>query len=463
MGTMLVKNTAVTVTMDNNRREIKNGGLFAVDNQITQVAPTNELPQTADTVLDLKDHIVLPGLINTHHHMYQSLTRALAMEMNLFSWLKTLYPIWGNLTNEAIYASTQTALSELVLSGCTTSSDHLYVFPSGCRLDSQIEAATEIGVRFHAARGSMSLGESKGGLPPDAVTEDEPFILKDSQRLIESYHDNGRFAMMRVVLAPCSPFSVTPDLMRQSAEMARAYGVRLHTHLAETIEEEAFCVELFGERPVPYIQSLGWTGEDVWHAHCVHMSQPEIELFGQTGTGVAHCPSSNMILGSGIAPVLAWREANISVGLGVDGSASNDGNHLLGEARQAMLLQKVAPDRYLSEKPGGRGGFAGDANSMTARQALEIATRGGADVLGRNDIGHLAPGMAADFIAINLNQLAYAGAHDPVAAVLYCQPRTVDYSVINGRIIVNQGQITTVDTPTVVEKHRRVAREMVEK
>lgn len=461
MGSMLVKNTAVTITMDNDRREINNGGLYIEDNQIVQVDETAVLPQTADTILDLKDHIVLPGLINTHHHMYQTLTRALAMEMDLFSWLKTLYPIWGNLTNKAIYTSTQTALSELVLSGCTTSSDHLYVFPNNCRLDSQIEAATEIGMRFHAARGSMSLGESKGGLPPDSVTEEEPFILKDSQRLIEIYHDNGRFAMMRIVLAPCSPFSVTPDLMRQSADMARAFGVRLHTHLAETIEEEAFCLETFGARPVPYIESLGWTGDDVWHAHCVHMSQNEIDLFGQTGTGVAHCPSSNMILASGIAPVLAWREAGVPVGLGVDGSASNDGNHLLGEARQAMLLQKVAPDRYLSSAPGGRGGFAGDAKAMTARQALEIATRGGAAVLGRDDIGHLAPGMAADFIAINLNQLAYAGAHDPVAAVLYCQPRTVDYAVINGRIIVNQGQITTIDLPNLVETHNRIAREMV--
>lgn len=461
MPTMLVKNTAVTLTLNDNRDEIKNGGLYIEDNQIVQVGPTDELPETADTVLDLKEHILLPGLINTHHHMYQSLTRALAMEMDLFSWLKTLYPIWGKLTNDAIYTSTQTALAELVLSGCTTSSDHLYIFPNDCRLDSQIEAATEMGVRFHAARGSMSLGESKGGLPPDHVTEEEPFILKDSQRLIESYHDGSRFAMMRIVLAPCSPFSVTPDLMRQSAEMARAYGVRLHTHLAETIEEEAFCLEQFGARPVPYIESLGWTGSDVWHAHCVHMSQPETELFGQTGTGVAHCPSSNMILASGIAPVVAWREANVPVGLGVDGSASNDGNHLLGEARQAMLLQKVAPDRYLSQTPGGRSGFAGDAQAMTARQALEVATRGGAAVLGRDDIGHLAPGMAADFIAINLNQLAYAGAHDPVAALLYCQPRTVDYAVINGRIIVNQGQLTTVDVPTLVEKHNKIAKAIV--
>ena len=463
MSTLLVKNTAVTVTMDDQRQEIKYGGLFIRDNVIEQVGPTDSLPETADTVLDLTDHIVLPGFVNTHHHMYQTLTRALAQEMDLFSWLKTLYPIWANLSDEAIYISTKTALIEMMLSGCTATSDHLYVFPNDCTLDSQIRAASEMGVRFHASRGSMSLGESDGGLPPDRVTEDEAFILKDSQRLIETYHNNDRHSMMRIVLAPCSPFSVTPDLMRQSAELARAYpGVRLHTHLAETIEEEAFCLEVFGARPVPYIESLGWTGDDVWHAHCVHMSNEEIDVFSRTGTGVAHCPSSNMILASGIAPVVQWRDAGVRVGLGVDGSASNDGNHMIGEARMAMLLQKVAPDRYLSEAPGGRGGFAGDAKSMNARQALELATRGGASVLGRDDIGYLAPGMSADFIAINLNQIAYAGAHDSVAAVLYCQPRTVDYSVINGKVVVENGRLTTVDPDQIVRRHREIALSMVQ-
>lgn len=462
MSTLLVKNTAVLVTMDETRREIVNGGLFVRDNVIEQVGPTDTLPETADTVLDLRGHIVLPGLINTHHHMYQTLTRALAMELDLFSWLKTLYPIWANLSDEAIAVSTKTALAELMLSGCTTSSDHLYIFPNDCTLDSEIRAAQEMGVRFHAARGSMSLGESDGGLPPDRVTEDEAFILKDSQRLIETYHDNGRYSMMRLVLAPCSPFSVTPDLMRESAALARAYpGVRLHTHLAETIEEEAFCLETFGQRPVPYIQSLGWTGKDVWHAHCVHMSDPEIELFSRTGTGVAHCPGSNMILASGIAPLVAWRDAGVRVGLGVDGSASNDSGDLIGEARLAMLLQKVAPDRYLSKAPGGRDGFAGLATAMSARQALELATRGSASVLGREDIGYLASGMAADFIAINLNRLPYAGAHDPVAAVLYCQPQPVDLSVVNGRIVVQGGQLTTVDIEPIRERHHQIALAMV--
>ena len=462
MESLLIKNTAVLVTMDDERREIVNGGLFVRGNVIEQVGPTNELPETADTVLDLSGHIVLPGLINTHHHLYQTLTRVMAQNNNLFDWLTTLYPIWANLTDEAIYVSTITGLAELALSGCTTSSDHLYIFPNDCTLDSQIRAAQEIGVRFHAARGSMSLGESQGGLPPDRVTEKEPFILKDSQRLIETYHDASRHAMMRVVLAPCSPFSVTPDLMRESANMARAYGVRLHTHLAETLEEEEFCLQTFGQRPVPYVESLGWTGDDVWHAHCVHMSQPEIDLFGKTQTGVAHCPSSNMRLSSGIAPVLAWRGAGVPVGLGVDGSASNDGGHLLTEARQAMLLQRVAPDRYLSEQPGGRGGFGGRPDAMSARQALEIGTRGGAAVLGRDDIGYLAPGMSADFIALNLNQVAFAGAlHDPVAAVLLCQPPSVDYSVINGKIVVKEGQLITVDLMPHLEKHNAIAAKMI--
>ncbi|MCB9008499.1 MAG: 8-oxoguanine deaminase [Ardenticatenaceae bacterium] len=462
MGTLLVKNTAVLVTMDDDRREIANGGLFIRDNVIEQVGPTADLPQTADSVLDLSGHIVLPGLVNTHHHLYQSLTRVLAQDNNLFDWLTTLYPIWANLSDEAIYISTITGLAELALSGCTTSSDHLYIFPNDCTLDSQIRAAQEIGVRFHAARGSMSLGESDGGLPPDRVTEDEAFILKDSQRLIESYHDASRHAMLRVVLAPCSPFSVTPDLMRESANMARAYGVRLHTHLAETLEEEEFCLQTFGQRPVPYVESLGWTGDDVWHAHCVHMSQPEIDLFGKTQTGVAHCPNSNMRLASGIAPLLAWRDAGVPVGLGVDGSASNDGGHLLNEARQAMLLQRVAPDRYLSEAPGGRGGFGGRPDALSARQALEIGTRGGAAVLGRDDIGYLAPGMSADFIALNLNQLAFSGAlHDPVAAVLLCQPPTVDYSVINGKIVVENGRLTTIDLIPHLEKHNNIAAKMI--
>ncbi len=464
MSTLLVKNAQIVVTMDAQRQELANGGLFIRDNIIEQVGPTATMPETADIVLNLRDHIILPGLVNTHHHLYQSLTRVMAQDNNLFDWLTTLYPIWANLTDEAIYVSTLTGLAELMLSGCTTSSDHLYIYPNDCTLDSQIRAAHEIGMRFHAARGSMSLGESQGGLPPDRVTEDEAFILKDSQRLIEQYHDPARHAMLRVVLAPCSPFSVTPDLMRESANLARTYGVRLHTHLAETLEEEEFCLQTFGKRPVEYVESLGWTGDDVWHAHCVHMSHDEIDLFGRTGTGVAHCPNSNMRLASGIAPLLSWRAAGVPVGLGVDGSASNDGGHLLNEARQAMLLQRVAPHRYLSEKPGGRGGFGGKPDAMSARQALELATLGGAAVLGRNDIGSLAPGMSADFIAINLNQLAYTGSlHDPVAAVVFNQSQNVDYSVINGKVVVENGQLTTLELAPHIQRHNEIARSMIQK
>jgi 8-oxoguanine deaminase len=448
MGTLLVKNARVLVTMDAERREIAGGGLFARDGMIEQVGASADLPATADEVLDLSGHVVLPGLVNTHHHLYQTLTRAVpaAQDADLFHWLKTLYPIWANLTPEAVYVSTLTGLAELALSGCTTVFDHLYIYPNGCRLDDEIRAAQEIGVRFHASRGSMSLGESQGGLPPDRVVEREDFILQDTQRLIEHYHDAGRGAMLRIVVAPCSPFSVTPDLMRQSARLARALGVRLHTHLAETLDEERFCLEQFGHRPAAYMETLDWVGEDVWFAHSVHVNDAEIGLYARTGCGVAHCPSSNMRLASGIAPVVKYRAGGVKVGLGVDGSASNDGSHMLGEARQALLLARVL----------------GDPGALTARQALELATLGGAAVLGRDDIGALAPGMCADFFALDLNRLDYAGAlHDPVAAVIFCAPQWADYTVINGKVIVREGRVTTVEMGRVVERHNRVAREMV--
>ena len=471
MSTLLVKNAAFVVTMDDDRQEISDGGLYIRNNIIEQVGKSADLPSSADTVLDLSGHVVIPGLVNTHHHMYQTLTRVLAQDEPLFGWLKTLYPIWAHLRDEGIYISTLTALAELTLSGCTTSSDHLYIFPNDCTLDSQIRAAQEIGVRFHAARGSMSLGESKGGLPPDSVTENEQAILKDSQRLIESYHDHHRHAMMRIILAPCSPFSVTPDLMRESAELARQYNVRLHTHLAETYDEEVFCLETFGKRPAWYAESLGWTGDDVWHAHCIHLNQPEIKLFGNTRTGVAHCPGSNMRLGSGIAPITELIHNGVDVGLGVDGSASNDGNHLLAEARLAMLLQRVGPvaqDETILERTteGGIGRrlppLPGDPTAMSARQALEISTRGGAAVLGRDDIGHLSPGMSADFVSYNMNNLSYAGAQkDLVSALLFCQPQQVDLSVIDGRIVVQEGRLTTLEIEPVVERHNELSADMI--
>jgi len=446
--TMLVKNADVLVTMDAERREIARGGLYIEDNQIVAVGSTEALPSTADEVLDLTGHIVLPGLINTHHHMYQTLTRALpaAQDAELFGWLRALYPIWARLTPEMIAVSTKTAMAELLLSGCTTTSDHLYIFPNGCRLDHSIEAALEMGMRFHASRGAMSVGESQGGLPPDSVVEAEDAILKDTQRLIETYHDPSRYAMLRIVVAPCSPFSVSRDLMRESARLARAYGVSLHTHLAENDNDVAYSRAQFGMTPAEYAEDLSWVGADVWHAHCVKLDDAGIALFGRTGTGVAHCPCSNMRLASGIAPVRTMRAHGVPVGLGVDGSASNDAGHMLNEARTAMLLQ--------------RAGHGPDA--MTAREALELATIGGARVLGRDDIGALAPGMAADFVAFRLDQLAFAGGlHDPVAALVFCAPVNVAYSVINGRVVVREGQLTTVDLGPLLEQHNRLARALV--
>ena len=449
MTTLLLKNADVLVTMDAQRREILGGGVFIRDGVIEAVGPSAELPASADQVISLAGCVALPGLINTHHHMYQSLTRAIpgAQDAELFAWLRRLYPIWGGLTPEMIRVSTLTAMAELILSGCTTSSDHLYIFPNGSRLDDSIDAAATLGMRFHAARGSMSVGESAGGLPPDALVESEEAILKDTRRLIETWHDSSRHAMTRVVVAPCSPFSVSRELMRESASLARAYGVSLHTHLAENDNDVAYSREKFGMTPAQYAQELGWVGHDVWHAHCVKLDAPGIGLFAHTGTGVAHCPCSNMRLASGIAPIAAMRDAGVAVGLGVDGSASNDGAHLLGEARQAMLLARV--------------GYGPAA--MSARQSLELATLGGARVLGRDDIGALAPGMSGDVVAFSLGGLAMAGAavHDPVAALLFCAPQNVSHSVINGKPVVSDGHLLPIELPALVEQHNALARLLV--
>lgn len=457
MTSLLVKN-AYVVTMDDHQREIPDGGLFIQDGLIHQVGATNELPATADQVLDLNGHVILPGLVNTHHHFYQTLTRAVppAQDANLFNWLKTLYPIWARLNPEDIYISTQTALAELALSGCTTASDHLYLYPNGSKLDDEIAAALEIGVRLHASRGSMSLGESKGGLPPDSVVDSEEKILKDSQRLIERYHDARPGAMTRIVLAPCSPFSVTGELMKQSAKMARHYGVHLHTHLAETEDEEEFCLEKFGHRPVGYMQEVDWIGSDVWFAHAVWVNHEEIRLFAKHQCGVAHCPTSNMRLASGIAPVKKYMQAGVKVGLGVDGSASNDGSHLLAEARNAMLVSRVNDGMTgfsLSNDP--------SRKLMTAREALRLATRGGAAVLGRSDIGSLEPGKCADFFAINLNQIGFAGMHDPVAAIVFGQPVRADFTVVNGKFVVRDGHLVTIDESALVAKHQIAARRLL--
>jgi cytosine/adenosine deaminase-related metal-dependent hydrolase len=429
------------------------------DGFIIQVGKTADLPPEADEVLDLHGHVVLPGFINTHHHFYQTLTRAVpaAQNANLFNWLKTLYPIWARMTPEHIFLSTKTALAELALSGCTTASDHLYLFPNGSRLDDEIEAGLEMGVRLQASRGSMSLGESKGGLPPDSVVDDEDDILKDSQRLIERYHDSKPGAMTQIVLAPCSPFSVTGELMKRAAVLAREYGVQLHTHLAETKDEEVFCLEFFGHRPLAYMESLDWVGDDVWFAHSVHVNQDEIDVYARTGCGVAHCPCSNMRLASGIAPIREMRAASVPVGLGVDGSASNDASHLLAEARQALLLARVRAGVEGASLTGS------DAPIMTAREVLEIATIGGAQVLGRTDIGSLEVGKCADFIAIDMNRLEFAGAqHDPLAAVLFCNAVNVDFNVVGGKFVVRDRVLQTLDLPTHIEKHNRAAARLVE-
>ncbi|QTN24356.1 8-oxoguanine deaminase [Rhizobacter sp. AJA081-3] len=448
MATLLIRHAALLVTMDDARREIADGSLFARDGVIEAVGPSGALPTTADEVIDARGQIVIPGLVNTHHHMYQTLTRVIrpAQDCELFEWLRTLYPIWSGLTPEMAFVSTQTAMAELLLSGCTTSSDHLYIYPNGVRLDDSLEAAAEIGMRFHAARGSMSVGQSQGGLPPDRVVEREADILADTQRVIERWHDPKRYAMQRIVVAPCSPFSVSRELMRDAALLAREHGVSLHTHLAENDNDIAYTREKFGCTPAEYAEQLGWLGRDVWHAHCVKLDEAGIAMFARTGTGVAHCPGSNMRLASGIAPIRALRDAGVPVSIAVDGSASNDSGHMLGEARLALLLQRVAH------------GPVSGPSAMTAREVLEIATRGGAQVLGRDDIGVLAPGMAADLATVRLDEIGMAGAlHDPLAALFFCHVPRVAHSIVNGRVVVRDGQLATLDLPRLIERHNALA------
>jgi len=452
MRTLLIRHAKLLVTMDAQRREIADGAVFARDGVIEAVDSSAQLPSTADEVIDARGQIVIPGLVNTHHHFYQTLTRAVpaAQDAELFTWLKTLYPIWAGLTPEMAYVSTQTAMAELLLSGCTTSSDHLYLFPNGTRLDDTLEAAAQIGMRFHAARGAMSVGESKGGLPPDAVVEDEAAILADTQRLIERWHDPKRHAMQRIVVAPCSPFSVSRELMRDAALLAREKGVSLHTHLAENDNDIAYTREKFNCTPAEYAEALGWVGPDVWHAHCVKLDAAGIQLFAKTGTGVAHCPGSNMRLASGTAPIRAMRDAGVPVSIAVDGSASNDSGHMLGEARLALLLQRVAH------------GPVKGPSALTAREVLEIATLGGAQVLGRDDIGALAPGMSADIVCVPLDDIGVAGAlHDPLAALFFCHVPRVAHSIVNGRVVVRDGQVATLELPRLIETHNRLATRLV--
>lgn len=466
MSTLLARGASVVVTMDDRRRELTDAGLFARDGVIEQVGATADLPATADTVLDLTGQILLPGLVNCHHHLDQVLTRNLpgGQNTNLFPWLRAHYRIWSRRTPPAARTATLIGLAELALSGATTVFDHAYVFQNGCRVDDQIDAAAEIGVRFAVSRGSMSLGESRGGLPPDECVEDEEAILADSLRVIERYHDSAPGSMRQIVLAPCSPFSVTPELMRESAALAREHGVRLHTHLAETLDEQRYTLDTVGRRPVDYLDSLGWVAEDVWFAHAVHVEPAEIALFADRGAGVCHCPTSNMRLASGIAPVQDYRAAGVPVGLGVDGSASNDSSALLAEVRQAMLLARLkmglrppeGPVTDLSTSDPARA-----AEWMTARQALELGTRGGAAVLGRTDIGSLEPGKRADFFTLDLDTIGYAGGlADPVAAVVFCAPQRARHTVVEGRPVVADGKIVTLDIAPVVAEHNRHAAEL---
>jgi 8-oxoguanine deaminase len=450
MSTLLLKHATLLITMDEKRRRIGQGGLLVRDNIIEMVGPSSELPQEADRVIDASGMVVLPGLVNTHHHLYQTLTRALpaVQDVELFDWLVALYPIWAELTAEAVYVSAQIGLAELILSGCTTANDHLYIYPNDVTLDAEIRAAQELGIRFHPCRGSMSLGKSKGGLPPDRVVQSEEEIMADCQRVVDTYHDPDPYSMCRIVIAPCSPFSVTEELMRQSAVWARQQGLTLHTHVAETLDEEEFCLRKVGLRPVEYMQELGWVGEDVWYAHAIYLNEEEIDLLAETGTGVAHCPNSNMRLGSGIAPIREMLDKGVKVSLAVDGSASNDSSHMLTEARMAMLLQRVQKG----------------AGALSAQEALEMATLGGAAVLGRDDIGSLSPGKAADFIAINLDRLEYAGAgHDPLGALLFCRPVNVDLSVINGRVVVEKGYIVGFDLERAIARQNEISQEMLER
>ena len=461
---LLIKDAECVATMDDAGTEWRQASVLINGSEIIAAGPTSELPAEllaqATQTIDARGHVVIPGLVNTHHHMYQSLTRAIPAAQNaeLFGWLRTLYPIWAGLTPDMVHVSTQVAMAELLHSGCTTSSDHLYLYPNGVRLDDSIAAAQDIGMRFHASRGSMSVGESAGGLPPDHLVEREDDILHDSRRLVETFHDTSRHAMVRVALAPCSPFSVSPELMRESALLARSFkqGVRLHTHLAENDHDVAYSLERFKLTPTQYAESLGWLGDDVWHAHCVKLDEHGIQRFAATGTGVAHCPCSNMRLASGIAPVRRMLDAGVKVGLGVDGSASNDAGHLMAEARQAMLLARVG--RSLAP-------FGCDHGpaSMSARDALRLGTRGGAQVLGRaDDIGQIAPGYAADLAIFDLRTLAMAGSavHDPVASLLMCQGETTAWTIVNGRVVADHGQLLNLDQGVLVEKHNRMARQL---
>ncbi len=444
----VIRNAAVVLTMNPSMPRIEGGHIILDGNLIDSAGPGPGPDLPGARVIDATGRVILPGLVNTHHHLYQTLTRAVPSVQNaeLFEWLKSLYKIWARISDEGFYYGALVGMAEMMLSGCTTTTDHQYLFPKGTGriLDAQIKAGLEIGIRFHPTRGSMSLSEKDGGLPPDSVVQDEDEILADSERIVKQYHDPSPGAMTRIALAPCSPFSVTPRLMRQTADLARSLGVRLHTHLAETMDEERFCLEVFGRRPVDYLEDCGWMSGDAWLGHGIYFSDEEIRRLGHVHMGVAHCPSSNMRLGSGIARIRELLAAGVRVGLGVDGSASNDSCHMLGEARQAMLLTRV------------RHG----AGAMTAPEALRLATMGGAECLGRDDIGSIVPGKAADLAIFDRSDIGFSGSWDPAGSLLFCQPIRVHTLIVNGRIVVEEGRLLTVDLDQIQKHHRRIARSL---
>ena len=467
MTSLLIHQAHCISTQNDNGIELQGGSIYIENGLIKDVLSAQEfllhgqpLLNRADRVIDARHHLVTPGLINCHHHMVQSLTRAVKSVQNaeLFSWLRGLYPLWAGLTPEMIQVSHQVAMAELLLSGCTTSSDHLYIYPNGVRLEDSIQAAKTMGLRFTATRGSMSVGQSKGGLPPDHVVEKEADILSITQQLIEDWHDAQHGSMLQIAVAPCSPFSVSPELMRESAKLARAYGVRLHTHLAENDHDVAYTLEKFNCTPAQFAQNLDWVGHDVWHAHCVKIDPAGMDLFAKTGTSISHCPCSNMRLASGILPLRKLLNLGVNVGLGVDGSASNDGAHMLGEARQAMLLARVAK----SLEP-----FGCDTGpqEMTPQDALKLATRGGAQTLGRQDIGQITVGYCADLALFRTDTLELAGGavHDPVGALLLCASQNTDYTIVNGEVVVDKGELQRVELPPLILRHNQLAMELVEK
>ena len=427
------------------------GGVVVRDDRIVELVGTGKEPVTpVENVFDASGLVLLPGLINGHHHFYQTLTRACPPAMNkpLFAWLKALYPVWANLTEEAVAVSTRLALAELMLSGCTTASDHHYLFSAALprAIDVQVEAAAEMGTRVVLTRGSMSLSADDGGLPPRSVTERESTILAESERLIRRHHDAAPHAMCQIALAPCSPFSVTRELMRETACMARAHGVRLHTHLGETRDESEFCVTKFGMRPLDYLDDVDWLSDDVWLAHGIHFTQSEIERLGAAGTGICHCPSSNMVLASGICPVNDLLSAGARVGLGVDGSASNDCSNLMQEVRQALLIGRL---RY-------------GAEPVTHQSVLRLATRGSADLLGRSELGELRPGAAADVALFDLDALRFSGHGDPLAALVLCGASRVSDLMIAGVWRVRRGELLGIDLEALTHEHRRIARELAD-